>query len=109
MSGQDRGTVVCLVTCPETDADRIATAIINGRLAACVNVVGTVQSVYRWQGSVEKDSESLLVVKTTREMVGSLDSHLAEIHPYDNYELISLPIEDGSRHYLDWIVESTQS
>ena len=98
--------VVCLVTAPPDRAREIAEALVERRLVACVNVVPLVHSVYRWQGAVEHDDEALLVVKTTREAVAPLTDALAELHPYENFELVALPVQDGARAYLDWIADS---
>lgn len=101
-------TVVCLITTPQPDAQRIASVLVERKLAACVNVVPLVQSVYWWEGSVQQDDEALLVVKTTRVVVKDIGAVLTDIHPYDNFELISLDIAAGSAPYLDWIGESVQ-
>jgi len=95
--------VVCLVTAPQPSAHSIASAIVEERLAACVNIVPLVQSLYRWEGEVRRDEEALLVVKTTRPAVSELDDLLRTIHPYDTFELIALDVVAGSHPYLDWI------
>jgi periplasmic divalent cation tolerance protein len=97
---------VALVTTPVEDARSIAIALVEGELAACVNIVPLVQSVYHWKGKIESDEEALLIVKTTEAAMPALTKRLDEIHPYDTFELISLEIDDGSRPYLDWILES---
>ena len=98
--------VVCLVTAPPDRAREIAEALVERRLVACVNVVPLVHSVYRWQGAVEHDDEALLVVKTTRAAVASLKDVLGELHPYENFELVALGVQDGAPAYLDWISSS---
>jgi periplasmic divalent cation tolerance protein len=95
--------VVCLVTAPPDRAPAIAEALVQRELAACVNVVPLVHSVYRWQGAVEHDDEALLVVKTTRAAVRPLSDALGELHPYENFELVALGVQDGAPAYLDWI------
>jgi len=97
------GHVVCLVTAPAGQAQPIAEAIVGRELVACVNIVPLVRSVYRWQGAVEHDEESLLVIKTTRAAVHPLTEAVRELHPYDNFELVVLGIEAGAPAYLDWI------
>lgn len=87
------------------DADRIARLLVEGRHAACVNVVAGLTSVYRWKGNVESEAEILLVIKTRRERVEDLKAALVSLHPYDVPELIVLPIEDGHAPYLAWIDE----
>jgi periplasmic divalent cation tolerance protein len=104
--GEPMAPVVCLVTAPPDGALRIAQALVERELAACVNIVGSVGSVYRWKGAVEHDEESLLVIKTTRDAVPALDDALGELHPYDTFELVALAVAGGSADYLDWIGES---
>jgi periplasmic divalent cation tolerance protein len=98
--------VVCLITAPQADAHRIASTVIDRKLAACVNIVPLVQSLYWWEGKVEQSDEALLVVKTTRGGVSRLDDLLRRIHPYENFELVALDIVAGSQPYLDWIASS---
>jgi periplasmic divalent cation tolerance protein len=98
--------VVCLVTAPPDQARAIAEALVERELVACVNVVPLVHSVYRWQGAVEHDDEALLVVKTTRAAVVPLTEALGELHPYENFELVALAVQDGAPAYLDWIAGS---
>lgn len=100
--------VVCLVTSPPEQAHAIAAALVERELAACVNIVAAVHSVYRWRGAVEHDDESLLVVKSTRAAVPALTDALAELHPYENFELVALDVAGGAPSYLDWIVESVR-
>jgi periplasmic divalent cation tolerance protein len=95
--------VVCLITTPQADAHSIAAAVIDKQLAACVNIVPMVQSLYRWEGEVRQDDEALLVVKTTRPAVAQLDELLRTIHPYDTFELIAIDVVSGSDAYLEWI------
>jgi periplasmic divalent cation tolerance protein len=97
---------VCLVTAPPDHALPIATALVERELAACVNIVAGVRSVYRWKGAVEHDEESLLVIKTTRDAVAALNDALAELHPYEVFELVALDVAGGAPDYLDWIGES---
>jgi periplasmic divalent cation tolerance protein len=108
MPSQLANPVVCLVTAPRADASRLASAAVGARLAACVNIIPAVQSVYRWKGEVEQDDEALLVLKTTRAAVAHLEEMLRETHPYDTFELIALDIVAGSRAYIEWIAESVE-
>ena len=87
------------------DAERIARALVERRLAACVNVVSGVVSVYRWKGEVRRDEERLLVIKTRAERLEALRQALVEIHPYEVPELVALPIEAGHAPYLAWLDE----
>ena len=88
------------------DAERIARALVERRLAACVNVVPGVVSVYRWKGEVRRDEERLLVIKTRAERLEALGQALVELHPYEVPELVALPVEAGHPPYLDWLDES---
>ena len=100
------GAVVCLVTTPPDQADEIAAALVGERLAACVNVVPGVRSVYRWEGEVARDDEALLIVKTTAATLPALEDALRRIHPYDNFELVALDAAGGAPAYLEWIAAS---
>ena len=101
---------IVLTTCGNAaDAERIARALLERRLAACVNIVAGVRSLYHWQGRIEDEAELLLVIKTTEAAVEPLKAALEEIHPYDVPELIVLPIEDGAPAYLDWIAANTSA
>ncbi|MDP6980830.1 MAG: divalent-cation tolerance protein CutA [Myxococcota bacterium] len=103
----DSASCVVLCTCPdETVATRIATTVVEHRLAACVNRVPGVESIYHWEGRVERDREDLLVIKTTAARYAELEACIREVHPNDVPEVIALPIERGSRDYLAWISES---
>lgn len=84
-------------------AAAIARELVDGRLAACVQVVGPVASTYRWQGAVETATEHLLLCKTTRDQADALVDALRALHPYDVPEVIVLPIEGGLAAYLTWI------
>jgi periplasmic divalent cation tolerance protein len=101
--------VVCLVTTPPDQAERIADALVARELVACVNIVGGVRSVYRWKGAVEHDEEALLVMKTTRAAIAALEAALGELHPYETFELVALDVTGGSAAYLQWIGESVAS
>jgi len=98
--------VVCLVTAPQPNAHAIAAKLVEGELAACVNIVALVQSIYRWEGRVQEDGEALLLVKTTRAAVAPLEELLREIHPYETFELLALNVTAGSSPYLRWISDS---
>jgi periplasmic divalent cation tolerance protein len=100
--------IVVLVTCESAkEARRVARALVERRLAACVNILGTpVQSIYRWKGKVESAEESLLVIKTSRQRFESLQDAVRELHSYEVPEIIALPVVKGSRDYLAWISSS---
>lgn len=95
-----------LCTCPEDgSAERIAEALVDGRLAACVNIVKDLTSIYRWQGQRETASECLLLIKTRRDRYRELESAIAGLHPYEVPEVIALPLEAGLAAYLRWLDE----
>jgi periplasmic divalent cation tolerance protein len=87
------------------DAERIATALVELRLAACVQIVGPIRSVYRWQGSVEQADEWLCQAKTTQGRYDAVEAAIRELHSYDCPEIIATPIVAGSAAYLQWLSE----
>ena len=96
--------LVCLTTCPDAaTAERIAEALVGEGLAACVNLLPGVTSVYRWQGAVERSTEVLLIIKTTESGFAALRDRLLELHPYELPELIAVPVGPGLPAYLDWV------
>jgi periplasmic divalent cation tolerance protein len=99
---------VVLVTCANAaEARRIARAVVEARLAACVNVLpGAVTSIYRWKGKVESARERLLFIKTSRKRLSKLQAAVERLHSYDVPEFIALPIVAGSRGYFAWLDES---
>lgn len=103
----DGALVVVLVNTPPADAPRIARALVERKLAACVNVVPGVKSFYFWEGKLEEEEESTLLVKTTASSVEQLTKAVKELHPYSVPEVIALPIETaGNPDYLDWVRKS---
>jgi len=98
---------VVLVTCPSrAAARRLATALVRRRLAACVNLVPAVESVFWWQGKLDRCREILLLIKTTAATFPRLSRAVAELHPYEVPEVIALPLAAGSASYLKWIRSS---
>jgi len=96
--------IVVLSTCSgEEEAERIARVLVEGRLAACVNIVPGVRSVYRWQGAVESAGEWLLVIKSSRERFDELRAALEKAHSYEVPEVIAMAVVDGSPNYLNWV------
>ena len=101
-------TLVVLTNCPdEVVADRIALALVEQGLAACVNRLAPVSSIYRWQGNVERAIEAPLLIKTTRERYGDVEQAIRHLHPYDVPEIIAWPIAAGNAAYLRWIESET--
>ena len=107
MSRRLAGARVVLVTAPPRRAPALARALVRRRLAACVNLVPGVRSVYRWKGRVEEARETLLVAKTTAARVPALLAAIAELHPYEVPEGIALPVVAGLAPYLRWIAAET--
>jgi periplasmic divalent cation tolerance protein len=101
--------IVLTTTASEDEARKIARYLVERRLAACVNIVPRVASIYRWQGKVEEAHEWLLVVKTTTAAFGQVRESIAELHSYELPECVCLTIEDGSPAYLQWIAESVSA
>lgn len=96
--------LLILSTAPnEDEAARIARALVEDRLAACVNIVVGARSIYRWQGAIEDSPETLLVIKSDRRLFTELSNRLAALHPYTTPEIIALPIAYGSEPYLTWL------
>jgi periplasmic divalent cation tolerance protein len=93
----------------EEEASKIARHLVERRLAACVNIVPQVTSIYGWQGKIEEAREFLLVVKTTAAAFGQVREAIADLHSYELPECICLTIEDGSPNYLEWIAESVSA
>jgi periplasmic divalent cation tolerance protein len=101
--------VLVLTTAPDDDrAEAWARALVEERLAACVNVHGPMLSFYRWKGVVERDAERQVVIKTTRGRVPSLLARLRELHPYEVPEFVVLAVDGGSDEYLKWVAEQTR-
>jgi periplasmic divalent cation tolerance protein len=103
---QATGQAVVKITCPSADvADRLAHALVEARAAACVNIVAGVTSVYRWQGEICRDHEVLLLVKTSMARSEQLLRLVQEHHPYEVPEVIWTAVVQGSRGYLEWMLE----
>lgn len=103
------GNIVVMSTVPDiTTGRKIARRILEERLAACVNISGTLESLYWWEGKIQQDQEHLLVIKTRAELFPRLKEAVQGLHPYEVPEIIALPIEQGSSSYLKWIESETQ-
>ena len=89
--------------------EQLAATLVEERLAACVNVIGGVASIYRWEGKVERDEEVLLLLKTTAAGVLPLRARVLELHPYDTPEFLAFEVGAGSSGYLDWVADSVAS
>jgi periplasmic divalent cation tolerance protein len=100
-------TLVVLCTLPDrSHAYRIAHMLVEEQLAACINLIPGVSSVYRWQGAVHQDEEILLLIKTTQPVFTRLEQRIRALHPYELPEIIAVPIRTGLAEYLQWINDS---
>ena len=86
-------------------AEQLAAMLVERRLAACVNIIGPIRSIYRWKGAIEREQEYLLLIKTSAERATDLAAAFAELHPYEIPEHVELAIESGSHGYLQWLSE----
>jgi periplasmic divalent cation tolerance protein len=99
-------TLVLSTTESIDEARRIAEALVERKLAACVNIIPGITSIYRWKGKVQEAEEWLLLIKTNRSAFERLRTALKELHPYELPECIAIAIDDGSEEYLKWITDS---
>ena len=101
--------IVVLVTCgSEEEGLKIARALVEDGLAACVNLISPVRSIYRWEGKIFDENEWLLIIKTQRGNFGELEKKVKSLHSYSVPEIIGVPILEGSSSYLDWVKEMTE-
>ena len=101
--------LICFCTCPDADsAGRIAETLVAERLAACVNVLPGLRSVYRWKGGVERAEEVLLLIKTQTRLLQRLQERLLQLHPYELPELVAVETDFGLPEYLRWIADETR-
>jgi periplasmic divalent cation tolerance protein len=102
--------VIVLTTLPaDAENDAFGRTLVEERLAACVNLLPAMESFYRGEGQVERDTERQVIIKTTRERVAALWDRIRELHPYETPEFVVLSISDGSEAYLRWVGEATGS
>jgi len=111
MGGRERADEVrvVLVTAPDAEvAAGLARSLVGEHLAACVNVVSGIRSIYRWEGKVQEETEVLLLIKTTEERMDALCERVNALHPHDLPEVLALPALGGSAAYLDWVREESR-
>jgi periplasmic divalent cation tolerance protein len=101
--------VVITTAANRAEAEKIADALVEGEIAACVNIVGPIRSVYRWEGKIENVEEFLLLIKTWSDAYDRVEAAIKELHSYDLPECIALRVEKGSEQYLEWIENSVRS
>lgn len=99
--------VVFITTSNEDEAAKIARALVEARLAGCVNIIKDIRSIYSWQGKIEDEPEVLMIVKTQKALFDNLSKKVKELHSYTVPEIIALPIVEGSEDYLKWLREVT--
>ncbi|MEZ0395961.1 MAG: divalent-cation tolerance protein CutA [Anaerolineales bacterium] len=105
----DNDFLIVLITAPGAESGRqIARALVEKRLAACVNLLPGIASIYRWEGQVQEENEVLLICKTRRPCLTALQQEVQAMHPYQVPEIIALPLVGGLDAYLNWVAESTQ-
>jgi len=109
MSSQDvsDAIVVFMTAANGEEATRLADMLVGAHLAACVQILPEMESVYRWQGRIERQSEVLLLAKTTREKFEELEREVRALHSYDTPEIIAVPVTAGSGPYIDWLRQAT--
>jgi periplasmic divalent cation tolerance protein len=101
--------LVVFSTFPNPDkAAEVARTLVTEQLAACVNLIGPVRSIYRWKEEISDDTETLAVIKTTRERFDAMKARLVELHPYEVAEVIAMPVDAGHAPYLDWVEAETK-
>ena len=101
--------IVVLITCgSEEEAVKISNALVEERLAACVNLISPVRSIYRWEEKIWDEKEWLLIIKTQRKRFQEIETRVKSLHSYSVPEIISLPIVEGSSSYLNWLAEMTE-
>lgn len=104
----DTQVLLVLTQMPDADsAQRMADVLVSSRAAACVNILGACNSVYRWQGKVETAQELPLLIKTTRAAYAQVEALIREHHPYELPEIIAVPVDAGSSAYLQWVAQET--
>jgi periplasmic divalent cation tolerance protein len=101
--------IVFVMAANDAESSRIAQALVKERLAACVNIVGPVRSIYRWRGTIEDASEYMLVIKAPARHVSQLERRVRELHSYEVPEIIAVTLAAASKPYLAWLAESTDS
>ena len=100
--------IMVLSTCNSSQvASSLAEELVNNKLAACVNIVDKVESVYQWQGKITRDKEFLLIIKTQKLLFSQVEHTIQKVHDYELPEIIAVPIEAGEKNYLNWIQSST--
>ena len=103
----DEAVVVLVTVGSAADGERIGRALVGESLAACVNVIGAIRSIYRWQGTLEEAEEHLLIIKARAADLAALEARVKALHAYETPEFLALPVLAGSRDYLAWLGDAT--
>jgi len=101
--------VIMVTAANQKEAVRIGKGVVKAKLAACVNIIPVIQSIYRWKGKVVKSQEVLLIFKSTKARYGALEKAIKAIHTYDTPEIIALPVREGMAQYIGWVCSETNS
>ena len=101
-------TLIYITASSVDEAASIGRKLVEERLAACVNIIPSIRSIYHWEGSMEEDEESALIVKTSHELIPQRIERVREPHNYDNPCIISIPITGGCRDYLEWLEDEVK-
>jgi periplasmic divalent cation tolerance protein len=109
MTKTPRASMVFVMTGAEREAEEIARALVDEKLAACANIIGPVRSIYRWHAKVEDAREYLILIKTRPSIYSRVERRIRELHSYEVPEVIALAIANGSRPYLKWIIDNSDS
>jgi periplasmic divalent cation tolerance protein len=101
--------IIMVTAANQKEAVTIGKGVVNAKLAACVNIIPVIQSIYRWKGKVVKSKEVLLIFKSTKARYGALEKAIKAIHTYDTPEIIALPVKEGMPQYIEWVCSETNS
>ncbi len=102
----DAHVLLVLVSCPEGGAEDIAVTLLESKLAACVNIIPRIRSIYFWKGKVQQDNESLMLIKCSSDSYPELEKHILQAHPYELPEIITVSVSGGLPDYLNWVLRS---
>lgn len=100
--------IILCNTNSQENAELIAQTLVSEELCACVNIIPKIQSIYKWQGKIENDTEFLMLIKTKNELFEQVKNRILELHPYEVPEVISFDITNGNKEYLDWVCQNTK-
>jgi periplasmic divalent cation tolerance protein len=100
--------VIFVTAASRREGKKIARHLVETKLAACVNISQPIESIYRWEGKIAEEREFLLIIKSTRELFPEIEAEISKTHSYHTPEILSLPVIDGSRNYLQWVSDSVK-